>query len=86
MPVPEMKYYIYGYDKDGDVYEPVAACPTVLRACEVASDIVKSRDDEMRRFDTGEPFDWLVVCRSADPCDRHKVFSEACPDGFQPPF
>ena len=82
--MPEMKYWIFGYDKDADVHEPVCACPTMLRACEIASDIVRS-GNEMLRFDNGEPFDWLVVARSDDPCDLHKIFSQAYPDGFQPP-
>lgn len=84
MPKQELKYHIFGYDKDADAYELVCACPTIIRACEVASDIVKSRDGEMLRFDTGEPFDWLVVARSGDPYDLHKIFSAEHPDGFQP--
>lgn len=80
----EMRYYIFGYDKDADVHEPVASVPTLIRACEIASGIVKSPDWPMLRFETGEPFDWLVVARSDDPCDRHKIFSPAYPDGFQP--
>ena len=83
--MPEkMKYHIFGYDKDADVFEAICACPTMIRACEVASDIIKSPDGEMRRFDNGEPFDWLVVSRSDDPYDQHKIFSAANPDGIQP--
>lgn len=82
--MPDMKYRIFGYDKDADAYEAICACPTVIRACEIASILIKS-GEEIRRFDTGEPFDWLVVTRSDDPYDQHKLFTHEYPDGYQPP-
>lgn len=83
--MPELKHHVFGYDKDNDAYEPLFASPTVIRACEIASIMMRS-GQEIRRFNNGEPFDWLVVSRSDDPYDQHKIFNHANPDGFQPPF
>lgn len=85
----ELKYGVYGYDKDAGVHELICACPTMLQACTVATMLIHAVNagcGEMRRFDTGEPFDWLVVTRSMDPYDQHKIFLTEYPDGFQPPF
>ena len=85
--MPELRGYIYGYDKDADVHELICTCPTMTKACSVASMLihaVKSGCGEMRRSDTGEPFDWLVVTRSPDSYDQYKIFSEVYPDGIQP--
>lgn len=79
----ELKYHVFGYDKDGDAYELLFASRSINRACELASDIILSKQ-VVRRFDNGEPFDWLVVARSDDPHDLHKIFSDAYPDGYQP--
>lgn len=85
----ELNYCIYGYDKDGGVHELICACPTMIQACSVASMLIHAMASgcrKMRRSDTGEPFDWLVVTRSHDPYNQHKIFSDAYPDGFRPPF
>lgn len=56
-----------------------------MRARQLASGLVLS-DADLRRQDTGEPFDWLVTARSEDPLDQDQIFSKDHPYGFQPPF
>lgn len=78
------RYFVFGYDKDADVYEQICSSPYLMRARQLASGLVLSGAD-LRRQDTGEPFDWLVTARSGDPLDQDQVFSKDRPYGFQPP-
>ena len=55
-----------------------------MRARQLASSLILSNTD-LRRQDTGEPFDWLVTTRSEDPMGQDQVFSKDRPYGFQPP-
>lgn len=54
---------IYGYDKDNDIYEPVAYAPTMEKAKFIAAAVMERQKnvEELRRDGHGEPFDWFVI-------------------------
>lgn len=79
------RYFVFGYDKNADVYEQICSSPYLMRARQLASSLILSNPN-LRQQDTGKPFDWLVTARSEDPMDQDQIFSKDRPYGFQPPF
>ena len=74
-------YRLFGYDKDGDVYEELFS-GSLPRVKETASILVRhhAKTNAIRRSDNGEPFDWFVV-RNAHDQDV-MLFSDKNPGGL----
>lgn len=79
-----MGYYLEGYDKDADVYEVICASPSYNWALYMAHCVMEHHMHmgELRRTDTGEPFDWFVVMDAGGKL--LKVFSTDDPEGAGP--
>ncbi len=78
----QQDYYVYGYDKDADVYEQLCASFLYERAKEIGRAIMRyhMEVEEICRTKTGEPFDWFVVTDNMH--NPLHVFTADDPDGY----
>lgn len=76
-------FHIYGYDKDGGVYEKIASAETSEKAEQVGKALVYfiSHVTDIRS-ENGEPFDWFHM-ESGDGAVL-KLFTEDHPGGIRP--
>ncbi len=77
-------YYIYGYDKDADVYETIAFMPLYDHALEVGKALIyyHMKRADICRSKTGEPFDWFAMFD--DGGNLIKTFTMDYPEGIDP--
>lgn len=73
-------YTIAGYDKDASITEPLAIARDERKAVTIAKALLyyHTHVEEVRRNQTGDPFDWFEVIHH----DAHTIFTSEFPDGI----